>query len=188
MAGLSALLALLDDPEVTEVVLTSGQPVTTRQHGGYQPVGTVALSADDIGALIEGTALGALLDAGGASITTVELEGRPYRAEVNQFGPQLMVRVLRGPSRHAATSPRAASVARPATTPRAASVARPATTPRAAPVAAPPPAAPAAAAAEPTRREPSRRSAPRRRRRPSRPGSSSTILPRPPTSICRRWP
>lgn len=105
MADLDALLALLDDGDVTEVVLTSGQPATARRHGGYQPIGSEVMEVADIIRLIGGTPLARLLDGGGGQITPVQIGARSCRAEVNQFGDQVMVRLLRSPRRAVAAAP-----------------------------------------------------------------------------------
>ncbi len=105
MPGLDAFLSLLDDADITEVVLTSGQPVTTKNRDGYTPVGKVILTTDDVRELLSDTPLARMLDAGGAPLCAVQLGGRTCRAEVNVFGAQLMVRLLRAMRSGGAATP-----------------------------------------------------------------------------------
>jgi len=93
---LHGVMALLDDGDVTEVVLASGQPVTVRRQGSYKQADPAPLSVDDILDLATGTPLASLVERGDGS-ATLQLAGRGVRVEVNRFGERLMVRMLRGP-------------------------------------------------------------------------------------------
>ncbi len=92
---LHGVLALLDDPDVTEIVLASGQPVTVRRHGGYRQVDPAPLSVDDILDLAGDSPLAPMLERGDGD-ATVQVHGRHVRIEIHRFGERVMVRLLRG--------------------------------------------------------------------------------------------
>ncbi len=97
LLDLAGILGLLDDPDITEVVIASGQPVTVRKQGGYKAADPATLSVDDILDIATGTPFAPLLSRADGDSATVQLFGRAFRAEVNRFGERVMIRLLRGP-------------------------------------------------------------------------------------------
>ena len=96
MSQLAKLVELLDRDDVTEVVVATGRPVAVRSGGEYRPISRAAVSRAQLGALVAGTPLAALVDDGLAQ-RAVELDGRAIAVEVQPLGAELMLRLMRAP-------------------------------------------------------------------------------------------
>jgi len=96
VSQLAKLVELLDRDDVTEVVVATGRPVAVRSGGEYRPISRAAVSRAQLGALVAGTPLAALVDDGLAQ-RAVELDGRAIAVEVQPLGAELMLRLMRAP-------------------------------------------------------------------------------------------
>ncbi|MBA3538830.1 MAG: hypothetical protein H0T79_04320, partial [Deltaproteobacteria bacterium] len=95
MEDLAKLLANLDRPGVTELVLGTGRQVTMRKGGAYLPLTPDPISKAQLGRWLVGTAFEALIpDHEGASDTTeITVLGRRVRTQLTRNGKDLLVRI-----------------------------------------------------------------------------------------------
>ena len=95
MSQLAKLVALLSRDDIDEVVIASGRPISVRQNGAYQPVSKADVSRAQLGALVAGTPIAAMLDGGAGGAPSVAVGDQLVSVEVQPLGAELVVRLKR---------------------------------------------------------------------------------------------
>jgi len=118
-AQLRQLLAQLDRPGVTELVVATGRPVAVRVHGSYQSLTASAVTMPQLMHLIGDTQLAALLPATEqvGDLVAIDLDGRALRTQFVRQGSDVLLRIEHRPAAQPARSspgPAAPPIARPA--------------------------------------------------------------------------
>jgi len=98
-AQLFQLLAQLDRPGATELVIATGRPVAVRVHASYHPLTTAAVTLPQLMHLIRNTQLSAMVPDGEqvGDPVAVDLDGRALRAQFIRQGADVMLRLEQRP-------------------------------------------------------------------------------------------
>jgi twitching motility protein PilT len=99
-AQLFQLLAQLDRPGATELVVATGRPVVVRVHASYHPLTTAAVTLPQLLHLIRDTQLAALVP-GGEQVgdpVALDLDGRTLRAQFIRQGSDVLLRIEHRPA------------------------------------------------------------------------------------------
>ena len=99
-AQLHQLLAQLDRPGATELVVATGRPVAVRIHSAYQTLTTSAVTLPQLMHLIRDTQLAPLIPADEqvGEPVPVELDGRALRAQFIRQGGDVLLRIEHRPA------------------------------------------------------------------------------------------
>ncbi|HEX3761771.1 MAG TPA: PilT/PilU family type 4a pilus ATPase [Kofleriaceae bacterium] len=94
-AQLFQLLAQLDRPGATELVVATGRPVAVRVHASYHPLTASAVTLPQLMHLIRDTQLAAMVPAGEqvGDPVAIDLDGRALRAQFIRQGSDVMLRI-----------------------------------------------------------------------------------------------
>jgi twitching motility protein PilT len=95
---LGQLLAYLGRPDVSELVVASGRPITVMSNGDYKPLTATSISTSQIQELLRGTELERLIpreDSGGV-VRVATIGGQPYRVLIARRENGLSLTVERG--------------------------------------------------------------------------------------------
>jgi len=95
VSQLAKLVEFLDREDVTEVVLATSRPVTVKAGGEYRPASRAEVTAAQLTALIAGTPLAGLVEAGGGNAPSLRLCERSIAADVSVRGPDTVIRLSR---------------------------------------------------------------------------------------------
>ncbi|TMQ05760.1 MAG: PilT/PilU family type 4a pilus ATPase [Deltaproteobacteria bacterium] len=118
------LLAQLDRPGATELVVATGRQVALRIPSGYQPLTTAAVTLPQLMHLIRDTQLAALVPASEevGDPVAIDLDGRPLRAQFIRQGSDVLLRIehRQPPARPSPPPARPAPPSRPTPVPPAA--------------------------------------------------------------------
>jgi twitching motility protein PilT len=98
-AQLFQLLAQLDRPGATELVVATGRPVVIRVNATYHPLTATAVTLPQLMHLIGGTQLAALVP-GGEQVGdpfAIDLDGRALRAQFIRQGSEVLLRIEHRP-------------------------------------------------------------------------------------------
>ena len=111
-AQLFQLLAQLDRPGATELVVATGRPVVVRVNATYHPLTAAAVTLPQLMHLIRDTLLVALVPSGEqvGDPVALELDGRALRAQFLRQGSDLLLRIEHRPQPPAAASVRRTQV------------------------------------------------------------------------------
>ena len=114
-AQLFQLLAQLDRPGATELVIATGRQVAVRVNSTYQTLTASAVSLPQLMHLIRETQLAAMVPAGEkvGDPVAVDLDGRPLRAQFIRQGTDVMLRIEHRPAPQAPARPTPVPAARP---------------------------------------------------------------------------
>ena len=93
--SLAKIVEFLDRPEVTEVVLATGKPVTVRSDGEYRPASRAPVSAAQLASLVAGTPVAAMVKDGAGSEPSLRIHDRVVAVEVTRQGDDVIVRLSR---------------------------------------------------------------------------------------------
>ncbi|HEX7840991.1 MAG TPA: hypothetical protein VF469_26120, partial [Kofleriaceae bacterium] len=98
-AQLLQLLAQLDRPGATEIVVATGRPVAVRIQGAYQPLTASAVTLPQLLHLVRETPLAAMVPASEqvGDPVEIDLDGRPLRAQFIRQGPDVLLRLEHRP-------------------------------------------------------------------------------------------
>ncbi|HEX8110121.1 MAG TPA: hypothetical protein VF516_20465, partial [Kofleriaceae bacterium] len=98
-AQLFQLLAQLDRPGATELVVATGRPVVVRVNASYHPLTAAAVTLPQLMHLLRGTQLAALVPQGEqvGDPVAIDLDGRALRAQFLRQGADVLLRIEHRP-------------------------------------------------------------------------------------------
>jgi twitching motility protein PilT len=120
-AQLVQLLAQLDRPGATELIVATGRQVAVRIHGAYQPLTASTVTLPQLLHLIRETELAGLVPAAEqvGDPVAIDLDGRALRAQFIKQGGDLLLRIEHRPAPQPAARPASQPPARPTPQPAA---------------------------------------------------------------------